>query len=337
MNTIFKKGYVFHLLYVLVYIGFLLMEKQWLSLNNDWNSYYPTFLVRLSLMLLLVYLNTFILIPLLFEKKKTAAYVVSVLALILVYTMIKSLYDHYLFKKLFDVKDQDISNYFWDSSLYAVWFTIVSSMLYIIQKWYEQKQQVKNIQISQLESELKFLRAQINPHFLFNGLNTIYGNIDLSNEKARNILVQFTDLLRYNLYEAEVKLVEIEKEISYIQNYVSLQQARSDKNLDVEIVINIKDRYRKIAPLLFIPFIENAFKYVGRESEQKNFIKIEFEQAGERLLFSCINTYDDQEEKSGGIGLANVKRRLDLIYGEKYDLKLLREINLFIVKLTLSI
>jgi two-component system LytT family sensor kinase len=112
----------------------------------------------------------------------------------------------------------------------------------------------KTVQINQLETELKYLRAQVNPHFLFNGLNTIYGYIDRSNQQARDILVQFSDLLRYSLYDADVDWVDLGKEAVYLQNYVALQRARSNSNLQIELEISVEENTVKIAPLLFMAF-----------------------------------------------------------------------------------
>src|SRR5688500_8757343 len=143
-------------------------------------------------------------------------------------------------------------------------------MLYYTQKWTEQRQQVKNIQISQLQTELNYLRAQINSHSLFNGLNTIYGSIDKANQQARNVLLQFSNLLRYNLYEADVDWVELEKETQYMHNYVALQRARSNSNLLIVLDVQIQDPSLQIAPLLFMPFLENAFKFSTRDDNRTN-------------------------------------------------------------------
>jgi sensor histidine kinase YesM len=210
-------------------------------------------------------------------------------------------------------------------------------MLYYTQKWTEQRQQVKNIQINQLETELKYLRSQVNPHFLFNGLNTIYGNIDIKDQRARDILLQFADLLRYNLYEADVDLVELEKETIYLQNYVALQRARSNENLVIDLVIQIQNKDLKIAPLLFIPFIENAFKFSTRDDNRTNFIEISLKQSGNRIVFTCSNNYEDTTQDTGGIGLSNVKRRLELLYKDRYTLEIQKDVTNYSVNLTLVV
>jgi LytS/YehU family sensor histidine kinase len=209
-------------------------------------------------------------------------------------------------------------------------------MIYITQRWYSQRQHVKNIQISQLQTELKYLRAQVNPHFMFNGLNTIYGYIDINNQQARNILLQFADLLRYNLYEADVDWVDLEKETQYLQNYVALQKARSESNLQIDLDISIEDKSIKVAPLIFIAFVENAFKYSTRDNKV-NSINIRLHQTGKQIIFECSNSFEDVPQEPGGIGLNNVKRRLELLYKDKYTLTMKKEQGTYYVQLILSI
>jgi LytS/YehU family sensor histidine kinase len=210
-------------------------------------------------------------------------------------------------------------------------------MLYITQKWSEQQDQVKNIQINQLQTELKYLRSQINPHFLFNGLNTVYGYIDMNNNLARNMMVQFSDLLRYNLYEADVEKIELEKEIKYLQDYVALQKARSNDNVRVTLKVNYENGSVKIAPLIFMAFVENAFKYASRSDKSNNTISIGLNEKAGRIDFICDNSFDETETEAGGIGLNNAARRLELLYKDRYTLDIEKENNIFQVHLTLML
>lgn len=194
-------------------------------------------------------------------------------------------------------------------------------MLYITQNWYEQKQRAKAAEVSQLQTELKYLRAQMNPHFLFNGLNTIYGSIDKENLQAREILLQFSDLLRYMIYEAEADFVPLEREVKHIENYVALQRARSNSNVRIELNLHLNNNQAPVAPMLFMPLLENAFKFVTRDDQRDNYVTIALSQSDGALQLECRNSCETEPGESGGVGLANVKRRLDLLYGtEKYKL-----------------
>jgi two-component system LytT family sensor kinase len=333
----FLGRYRFYILFSLAYIGFLILEKPYFSINGSWLSFLPTFLVHLLLMMFIVLVNTTLLIPFLLQKKKIVTYIISIIFNIILFTFLRSWYHTYIFEVLFHEKNNDISADFGMSFVYGIWFTVVSSMLYVTQKWFEHSEQVKNIQISQLQTELKYLRSQLNPHFLFNGLNTIYGNIDINNQKARNILVQFSDLLRYNLYEADVDWVVLEKETAYLQNYVDLQRTRSNDNLSIELEINISDKMINIAPLLFIAFVENAFKFSTRGDHTANYVKISLKQTDNQLVFQCINSYEPGKPAEGGIGLNNVKRRLELLYKNRYTLDVKKEQSVYSVELILNL
>lgn len=221
--------------------------------------------------------------------------------------------------------------------VYALCCTVIASMLYITQKWSEQQEQVKNIQINQLQTELKYLRSQINPHFLFNGLNTVYGYIDMGNGQARDMMVQFSDLLRYNLYEADVDMIALEKEVKYLQNYVALQKARSNDNMQGSLKVNYQNGNVKIAPLIFMAFVENDFKYASGADHAINTINIKLTEEAGRIDFTCDNSYDEPETASGGIGLNNAARRLELLYKSKYKLDIKKEQNIYQVHLTLNL
>jgi LytS/YehU family sensor histidine kinase len=275
----------------------------------------------MSLVAVVVYGSTILLFPLLEKKRRVLLFFAGSLVHVVLYTLLRSAYDKYLWGTIQQMEERNnIRMYLVGNALAAIWFFLISGMLYISQKWYEQKQHVRNIQIAELQNELKYLRAQMNPHFLFNGLNTIYGHIDSTNEKARQTLLQFSQLLRYNLYEADTELIELGKELHYIDNYIGLQKERSNE-LNVKTNINVVDPSVKIAPLLFIPFIENAFKHVSRE-EKHNYIDIQLVQKANCIEFLCSNSKEKKSEAAAGIGLLNIKRRLDLLYPGKHQLKI---------------
>jgi len=331
------RRYVFHLLFWLMYATFMLMEMQGYAREKGWLFCVIPLLLYFALMALLVYGNTMLLIPLLLEKKKVAVYVSGVIVFVVLYTYLRSLNQQYWDAIVWPDDIMTLRSYFHLNLAYAVWFMIISSMLFFTEKWADQRQQVRNIQINQLQTELKYLRAQVNPHFLFNGLNTIYGNIDIRDQKARDILLQFAGLLRYNLYEADVDWVDLEKEANYLRNYVALQRARSNSNLEITLDVSIEDGHSRIAPLIFMAFVENAFKYSTRDDGSTNTIQIRLQQQANRIVFDCSNTYENQPEIPGGIGLSNVRRRLELLYKDRYMLTINKESSVYSVQLILTI
>jgi two-component system LytT family sensor kinase len=335
----FLKKYTSYLLFFLAYIGSLIIEKPTYSLNTVQAcfSYLITIMVHFSVFACMIWANNAFVIPYLLEKKRFGWYVAGLIGLISLYTFFTSHYNQFIHGVLFHDKPIETSSGFWDNFVYGLCCTVIASMLYITQKWSEQEEQVKNSQIDQLQTELKYLRSQINPHFLFNGLNTVYGYIDIGNLRARDMMVQFSDLLRYNLYEADVDMIELEKEVRYLQNYVALQKARSNDNMEVTIKVNYQNGSVKIAPLIFMAFVENAFKYVSRDDSVINSIIIGLTEIDGRVDFTCDNTYDETEAAPGGIGLNNAVRRLDLLYKDRYLLYIKKELNIYHVHLMLTL
>jgi two-component system LytT family sensor kinase len=333
----FQGRYIFDILFWIVYAAFMILETQGYTMKRGIAFTLMPLALYFILMALLVYGNTMFLIPLLLEKKKRSSYALGLVLFIAAYTYFRSLNQQYWDAKVWPEDVMNLSSYLHWNFLYAVWFLLISSMLFFTQKWSDQRQQVKNIQINQLQTELKYLRSQVNPHFLFNGLNTIYGNIDSSNQQARNILLQFSDLLRYNLYEADTDQIDLEKELVHLRNYVELQKARSNENLQVSLQTDIENGHTHVAPLLFIPFVENAFKFGTQNEKNENKIEIVLIQKGRNIFFSCVNSFEDLPPSSGGIGITNVKRRLELLYKGRYELNIHSANNIYSVQLTIGI
>jgi LytS/YehU family sensor histidine kinase len=185
------------------------------------------------------------------------------------------------------------------------------------------QQYVENIKNEKYRAELDFLKAQFNPHFLFNSINSIYSHIDKTNSTARNMLLTFSEMLRYQLYDCNTETISIDKELNYIKNYIALQQTRKEESLIVTLEVDKNMKGFTIAPLLFIAFIENCFKYVSDHEERENKVEISLKKADDILEFRAFNTKEIMNASRinhKGIGIANVKRRLELLYPGKYDL-----------------
>lgn len=186
------------------------------------------------------------------------------------------------------------------------------------------------------EQELQYLRSQINPHSLFNSLNTIYFLIHKENREARDTLLQFSELLRYQLYDCNTERIGIEKEIQYLENYVSIQKLRHDEHYHIHLHYTSAVKNFSIAPLLLIPFVENAFKHIS--AHQNNVIRIHMDYIEHEFIFSVYNTKEDKTSQGpGGIGLANVQRRLELLYPGKYSLGITADSQTYSITLTLDV
>jgi LytS/YehU family sensor histidine kinase len=190
------------------------------------------------------------------------------------------------------------------------------------------------------EAELNFLKSQINPHFLFNSLNSVYFLIDKNNAEARQALHTFSDMLRYQLYEINGDKIPIEKEIGYLQDYVNLQKLRKDENYQVQFLCQPEVKGFSIEPLLLIPFVENAFKHISHKMDGNNFVRLDLNRSNGLFEFVIENSKEEgirTTELKGGIGLSNVKRRLELLYPGKHDLVIEDKWGLYRVKLKLNV
>ena len=203
----------------------------------------------------------------------------------------------------------------------------------------EQEREARTLKNENLETELKFLKSQINPHFLFNALNNIYTLTYLEDEAAPDMILKLSDMLRYILYDCTSEAVPIEKEINYLKNYVELQRLKMD-DLLIQMAIDDFDPQVSIAPMLLIPFIENSFKHSKVEDTQHGWIKLRLWSEEQQIHFRIANSKPQQpfaKDKVGGIGLQNVRRRLELLYPGKHHLTIHNTDQSFEVRLLLHI
>jgi hypothetical protein len=195
-----------------------------------------------------------------------------------------------------------------------------------------------DMEAAHLRSELEILKNQINPHFIFNALNTIYYKIDRSNKAARTLTEQFSALLRYQLYECNETGVEIEKEICFIENYVGLQQERSGDQVRVSCSGFGSMTGFTIPPHVLAPLVENCFKHVSRFSDRENFITLTCCLEAGCFQFRALNSYDPAKKSEwSGIGLANTRKRLELLCRDRYSLSTAENGNNFETTLTLAV
>ena len=170
--------------------------------------------------------------------------------------------------------------------------------------------------------ELRFLKAQINPHFLFNALNNIYSLVYTNDENAAESILKLSEMLRYVTDECQADKISISKEIKYIDNFIDFQLLRMEKHPDIIFNKNITNTDFKIPPMIFQPLVENAFKHSRLENNNSGYVKIELLQNDKQLIFTTENSqqacvFNNQKERSG-IGVGNVQKRLELAYGKDF-------------------
>ena len=296
--------------------------------------------IRNVLLAAVIYTNLLILIPRLIFKRNYFAYGLALLLFLFLYAISKHIHDVHLYANVLGQPERIslLSNVFYNLSI-AVFYVSFSIALQLSREWYNQRELIRKIEIEKLNTELAYLKAQMNPHFLFNSINTIYFQIDKTNEEARSTLSTFSEMLRYQLYECNGHEVPVEKEVRYLQNYIDLQRLRKDTNYSIMFCAAESVKGFTIAPLLLICFVENAFKYVSHNTHN-NEITVQLNRVHDRFIFKVFNTCEAKcraKADSSGIGLKNVQRRLDLLYKDRYQLNVSHTHDNFLAELILTI
>ncbi len=212
----------------------------------------------------------------------------------------------------------------------------------LTKNWIQARRREQLLQTEKLETELKFLKYQFNPHFLFNTINSIFFLIHKNPDIASASLAKFSDLLRHQLYENNDKLIALSKETSYLENFVELERLRQNKNLVIDVKIDEHyNGHLGIVPFILMTFVENAFKHVSKDDDKPNWIKIKINSSQSQMFFMVSNSTSASLTKSavnyGGIGLQNARRRLELLYPKQYDLDIQDNNNRFEVNLRLPL
>lgn len=286
------------------------------------------------------YFNTLYNIPKLLNKKQYIKFGILFLAGITATALLRVPVSMGVTTFIFKITNThfDYLNIFYNSFINILFWVVIILAGKMIAEKISSEIYIEKIEKEKAANELNFLRAQFNPHFLFNSINSIYGHIDKTNKPARDMLLKFSEMLRYQLYECNVEKIELDRELNYIKNYIDLQKSRIDERIRVTFCDDRINGNLKIAPLLLITFIENAFKYVGFNEGRNNAIDITIRNNEESLIFNVINTRDlciNQVEKSSGLGIANAKRRLELLYPGRHELKIDEHEERYEITLTL--
>lgn len=286
---------------------------------------------------IIVYLNLKVLFPLFLERGKYFLYGIFVLSAVVLgsgfYIILFDSWIDYIFSGYYFIAYYG----FWDISLYFIVYIFTTSLFRLARGWF----QLQELEKEKTISELKALKSQINPHFLFNSLNSIYSLARKNSQNVPDKIVQLSDLMRHIIYESDVDFIPLEKEVEMVKNYIELQNLRTTEKdkIKLEIVGEIKGK--KIAPLVFLPFIENSFKHGLKGGANDIFVNIKIEVEGSILIFDIENSkgktaaIDDSKYK--GIGIDNVKKRLELIYPKFHLLKISNKENTFRVLLQVQL
>lgn len=274
-----------------------------------------------------------------FPKKTKVKYLLQVLIALVINVLGYAFADN-----LFHPHEQNFWLEFVSHSLTYIGFGIVFFAMYAIKKGYKKQQEINLLTQQKQQAEIRALKAQVNPHFLFNTLNTIYANALKKDDKTPELILKLSDGFRYMLDEGQKEYVSIQQEIQHLKDYVHLQEERLAKKVAVHFSEEINEPGQQIAPLLCIGFIENAFKYTSILKGDSHTIEIDIQLKNNLFTFSCKNPYSkkaieeiDVDWKESGIGIKNTKERLQLLYPQKHSLKVVEGESVFEVELNLEL
>jgi sensor histidine kinase YesM len=312
-------------------LGWLVFGATWYLLRyQDYASPKTAIIVtaiKIFDLALLIYIASYILVPKLLYRKQYFLFAMIFITMVGVSSILKI----QLLGRITDNPNlinwtKDFKLRLYDNIIPHFFLVIAGVAIKLISDFFLMQKRLMEVAKEKAETELNFLKSQINPHFLFNSLNSVYFLIDKNNAEARQALHKFSDMLRYQLYEIKGEKIAIEKEIDYLKDYIGLQQLRNE-NCSVQFNVEEGMKSFLIEPLLLIPFVENSFKHLSHFGDgKKNEVQINLSKQNGEMNFGIRNTTEEKQvhkfSNDGGIGLNNVKRRLELLYPQQHELKI---------------
>ncbi|MFM1877427.1 MAG: hypothetical protein RLZZ241_293 [Bacteroidota bacterium] len=337
--------YWHHILFWLIY--FIFNTLRWGSYFDDYEYSFITNIISFGSHIPLAYFNIYFLMPRLVYKKKFFVFGITVFL-----CLIAALYYRY-YTTLFLVGsnvwpegperiDHITLNYAVQMMIGELYVMSFVTAIKITIDWLQEKTKIHDLEKRQLITELRFLRTQVSPHFFFNTLNNIYALTLEKSDKASQLVLKLSHLMRYLLYATKESTQPLMREIEHIQNYIEIERVRFDEELEINVNVEGDFEDAQIAPMLLIPIVENAFKHGANKSLQHMEISILFRRVANYLHFEISNSIPQplkpESSQEGGIGLSNVKKRLELGYpSTAYDFKIDKTANVFKVSLDLQV
>lgn len=337
---------------IIAWAAFFMLPFQFFPYNRSYSPFYSQRFVNSLIATNIVclgfyFVNGWILIPNILAKKKTFLYVLIVLAsfffyLTVMYFIAITSPETKEFLKYAAEKDIHLKGPSFFSSgpmtLFLLAF-VISTSSKVIAEWFSAEEIKEEIKQQQLQTELSLLKSQVNPHFLFNTLNSIYSLSVASSKRTSDAVMKLSHIMRYTLEESQKDFVMLQQEIEFINSYIQLQKLRLSDNTQIQFVTCGNIDQVMIAPLLFIPFVENAFKY-GVSAHHPSDILVQLKVENNGLHFQCKNNCflnGSITQKSTGTGIINTKRRLELLYNKKHDLNISSADKQFNVSLKINL
>lgn len=363
------------IIHIICWLAFFLLISYWQSNLFTLNDALLHSVRIISLGALIFYINLYVLLPVFFSKNQYVRYAVSTILLLVGTSYLFEFTSELLPKPDFNfrVRGENPRNMYFTppgndnlpsgrvidnqfpkriiiyglpgrvfvfTMLNSIPVLFLSTIIWITNENRKRRQREITLKNESLQSEMRFLKSQINPHFLFNALNNIYSLSFIRSEKTPQMIMKLSDMLRHVVYDSS-NLVAVEKEISYINNFIDFQKLKIGTRVNVSFDYQGVNKNLKIEPMLLTPFVENAFKHSDIESNPRGYISIELSTKGKKLSFEVKNTFsipdhEETKDETPGIGIQNVKKRLQLAYPDQA--KLMKEVTgeVFSIKLELT-
>jgi two-component system, LytTR family, sensor histidine kinase AlgZ len=319
-----KREVLFHAAFWVVYIPFIVTHiASYHSVPRiQWGRVVWGSSISISYLVALSYLNYFYFIPRFLLRKKTGRFIAAFAASFLVLTLFRVGVETLAFGKSWKIASPDRTQMIIESTISDLFIVFFIGLLRFASDWLELDSRRRQLETEKLNAELKFLKAQVNPHFLFNTLNNLYYLSTIKSDTAPLVIAKLSEVMRYMIYDSNQEMIQLAKEIEYMQHYISLERLRLKEGvlLDFNIVGNTD---LLIAPLILISFLENAFKHGVTGGNDQCWIKARLTIDEDHLVYSIANSkvgIGEGKREGDGVGLKNVKRRLDLSYPQKHQL-----------------
>jgi LytS/YehU family sensor histidine kinase len=310
-------------------------------------------LIELPVKLAAIYFTIYVLIDRFLIPGKYKTFLILLFSSAIFFGVVLRVLAYHTIYPMFYPEATNAPLFYWPKILISIFYiytlAAVAGTFHIVRHWYKHQQATQlleqtaqQLEKEKLDAELKLLKSQINPHFLFNTLNNLYALTLNQSSRAPEMVYKLSQLMNYMMYDGNQTEVPLEKEIRYIENYIALEKIRYDNHVDVALSVYDNVEGVMIAPLLLLPFVENSFKHGLSNRISGGWVRIEILLQGSTLVMKVENSKSlHEKEKSikpvSGIGLQNVKKRLELIYPERYNLQIIDEEETFLVVLKIQL
>lgn len=343
MNNFLYRYRVFllHFSFWCVYLSFFFYQITSRVRELEWNEAILRSATHVAFNMVVAYINYFLFLPRFLENKKLGRYLVE---FSLAFTVLMFIRVH-LQRYLVDGYTYQVEYFY--RSMYIVQITattlfvvIFVGLLRFAKDWFDLENKKKEMENEKLTAELNFLKAQINPHFLFNTLNNLYYLAYTKSENTTEVIAKLSQMMRYMIYESNHPKVLLSREIEYMQNYISLERLRLNNQIPIQFDIEGNTEAVKIAPLILITFLENAFKHGVNGNSPGAWVKLSLQLNGKECVFTVENSKVqsvNSDPGRSGIGLQNVKRRLELSYPDHHELDVTDTADQYKVQLKLNL